>query len=117
MINESDRRILAAACGLEWLELTAEMDTLEMVGKHRPSFTTPDDWELVRTKVVIQNVGAFTEFMGSVWFNKDPVMLYLNEWWLTLSPEECCELVADFILANSNLFPENAKAIIEQEVK
>lgn len=115
MISATKRCILAEACGLEWLELTDEMDTLEALGKHRPSFSTPEDWELVRVNVVVPYLVAFKDYIQKICrfgFN------YFI-WFLTLSPEECCEIAADFILANLHLFPnevqEKIKAIIEQE--
>lgn len=116
MINETDRRILAAACKVEWLELTDEMDTMKMVGKHRPSFTTPDDWELVRVNVIQDKIFIFSEWLLSrypwenIWETKGTKAILA--WFLTLSPEECCQLAADFIKANVNLFPEKVTEIL-----
>ena len=139
MIDETKRRILAAACNEKWHELITNPDfsITPWTGMYSCScgcwvsigdksshinrtFTTADDWELVRTTVVVPKVDQFKTYLYSLLSQDDK---YYNGWnsvigyWLTLSPEECCEIAADFVKANLNLFPEAEKIreIMEQE--
>ncbi len=92
-MTDLDRRILTKACGLEWRERMLEHGVINI--DRNPTFTTPDDWELVREKVVVPNLN---DFEGD--FNL--LSLY---GWLLKSPEECCQDAAGFIKSRSDLFP------------
>lgn len=117
-MNELDRRILTKACGLCWHEPEDILDEHNMpcvkckvCGEvvyylhftDRPychenhTFTTADDWELVRQKVVVPNQEAFCEHLDKhgVW----PII------WFSLSSEDRNKIAADFIKAQPNRFP------------
>ena len=66
MISELDCRILAKACGLCWHEWKQDLGDASVSCIHcgvellpetevNPTFTTPDDWEMVRVRVVVPN--------------------------------------------------------------
>jgi hypothetical protein len=105
MLTETRRRVLAAACNEEWYE--KEIHTVEgFEGHHwRPAinltnrtFTSAADWELVREKVVMPNLHKFVKY---VWAGRIDVEGWQNDafaWFLTLSIEERCELVAKFCI-------------------
>lgn len=108
-ISELDCRILAKACGLCWHEWKQDLGDASVSCIHcgvellpetkvNPTFTTPDDWELVRVKVVRDYRGVFVEFI------LDDGITAIR-WWLTQSPEELCRLAADFIKSHPGLFP------------
>ena len=89
-MTELDCRILARACNLQWSIYP------------RPTFTTPDDWELVRVKIIAgPNVGAFHQWLidHKSWLGSG------FEWWLMRTPEQCCQLVCNWIKARPDLFP------------
>ena len=92
-MTDLDRRILTKACGLEWRERMLEHGVINI--DRNPTFTTPDDWELVREKVVVPNLN---DFEGD--FNL--LSLY---GWLLKSPEECCQDAANWIKSRPDLFP------------
>jgi len=112
-MTDLDRKILAKACGLREGHIYRLLDngiTVEcrQCGDTRdrdlideasqcliPTFTTPDDWELVRVRVVLPNLN---DFEGD--FNL--LSLY---GWLLKSPEECCQDAAGFIKSRHDLFP------------
>lgn len=113
MISELDRRTLTMACGLEWHEQTEitrhgypgtrcscglEWDWKDTGCKGNPTFSTADDWELVRVNVVVPNQEAFVVFLWSeeTW--------PLNKW-IALSCERKCQYAADFVKARPDLFP------------
>jgi hypothetical protein len=113
MISELDRRILAKACGLCWHEWRQDMGDASVSCIHcgaellpetkdNPTFTTPDDWELVRVRVIAgPNVGAFHQWLidHKSWLGSG------FEWWLMRTPEQCCQLVCNWIKARPDLFP------------
>ena len=86
-MTDLDRKILAKACGLEWRERMLEHGVINI--DRNPTFTTPDDWELVRVKVVVPNLDDFCWYL----INNPEWMI---EWFLTLSIEERNKLVHDF---------------------
>ena len=125
MISETKRHVLAAACGLERHENASniyhpmacscgwernERCNDEVLYDHikesNLTFSTPDDWELVRVNVVVPHLNAFCAYAAHI--VKSPIpygdIVVAFEWFLTLSPEECCEIAANFILANLSLF-------------
>jgi len=102
-MTDLDRRILTKACGLEWRERMLEHGVINI--DRNPTFTTPDDWELVREKVVVPNLN---DFEGD--FN----LLSLYDW-LLKSPEECCQDAAGFIKSRPDLFPWVTE-ILKEEV-
>ena len=111
MISETKRRILAAACGLEWHEWPyCDIETPNR------DFDSPEDWELVRVNVVVPHLNAFCAYAAHI--VKSPIpygdIVVAFEWWLTKSPEECCEIAADFILANLSLFPDEVQEKIKE---
>lgn len=116
----NDRKILAKACGLVWHEITetngyyrcscgASFHGLESLQARRhaeksnPTFTTPDDWELVRVKVVVPNLDEYADAF-------DLVSKYA---WLLQSPEDNCQDAVTWIRSRPDLFPW----VREQEVK
>jgi hypothetical protein len=80
-----DASVFCIHCGVELLPET----------KDNPSFTTPDDWELVRVKVVLPNMDVFE------------TIIYDNGigWWLLKTPEETSQTVADIVKSRPDLFP------------
>lgn len=110
MLNDLDRRILAKACGLEWHEQTEitrhgypgtrcscglEWDWKDTGCKGNPTFSTADDWELVRVKVILPNILLFES------------IIYDNgiQWWLQKTSHELCKTAVDIIKAHPNRFP------------
>jgi hypothetical protein len=119
MISELDCRILAKACGVCWHDYKIGDGFVstcscgrrgcivrEFCGSANPTFSVPDDWELVRVNVVVPNQEAFCEYLDKhgVW----PII------WFSLSSEDRNKIAADFIKARPDLFPW---AIIEMEEK
>ena len=128
MLSESDRRILTRACGLCWHVENPYVKTENgtylfspyckecgeviykdgwyyggLIDNFHHDFSTPDDWELVRVKVVQGYRGAFGEFIVSDCIKDDGITAI--RWWLTQSPEELCRHAVNFIKAHSDLFP------------
>ena len=102
-MTDLDRRILTKACGLEWRERMLEHGVIN-IDRNR-TFTTPDDWELVRVKVVVPNVEDFARYLYSLLTPDDK---YYNSWssiidqLLTI---QLCQLTTDFIKSRPDLFP------------
>lgn len=131
MISETKRKLLTAACGLCWHEWESESSgmTCKVCGyriayhttpPHNPTFASPEDWELVRVKVVVPN---FNEFVAYIWKGQVDYTGGVHDafaYWLTLPIEERCELVAEFCIYMYERKAEGfewVKAIIEQEGK
>jgi len=84
------------------------------------TFTTPDDWKLARERVVEEHRSLFYPFAIEYGYYGDqppigggaPVYKILS-WWDNLSPDEHCQLAADFIKAYSGQFPQVADFITE----
>lgn len=126
MMTELDCRILARACGLEWHYLVSDkLGALDhytcSCGKEYVSkgtfyehlvrsgvtFSTPDDWELVRVKVIIVDtvrLDNFYHFVHQSWEHKICFPATL-EWILTLSPTDLCQLVCNWTKSRPDLFP------------
>lgn len=121
MLSESDCRILARACKIclhegnnvlikndkvqcrlcgEWARVKWDENGFYFPN---PTFSTADDWELVRVKVVQDYRGEFGEFIISDCIKDDGITAI--RWWLTQSPEELCRHAADFIKSRPDLFP------------
>jgi hypothetical protein len=124
MISESDRRILTKACGLEWHEdvsniyhpcsCSCGVEFGEYGGEllpihlfySNPTFTTPDDWELVRVNVVVPHITINpSSFSNWICMRYSEYFDDSTEWILTMAPAECCQMVADFIKESHDLFP------------
>jgi hypothetical protein len=127
MISELDCRILAKACGVCWHDYKIGDGFVstcscgrrgcivrEFCGSANPTFSVPDDWELVRVRVIIPNLREF----------RDSLFLYVTsvcrdtsslEWWWTKTPEEKCQIAADFIKARPDLFPWVVDFLRERE--
>ena len=111
-MTDLDRKILAKACGVCWHNLWDKYGYRRLFcplcGKQankldHPDFDTPDDWELVRAKVVVPNLDDFAE---------DFYLLSLYGWLLE-SPKELCQLAVDWIKSCPDLFPWVAEFIAE----
>ena len=114
-MTENDRRILAKACGVCWHDYKIGDGFVstcscgrrgcivrEFCGSANPTFSVPDDWELVRVKIIAgPNVGAFHQWLidHKSWLGSG------FEWWLMRTPEQCCQLVCNWIKARPDLFP------------
>lgn len=109
-MNENDRRILTKACGLCWHEWGQDKNDPEEAFPvcqkcncrryhvpDNPTFTTADDWELVRVRVVVPNQEAFCEYL-----DKHGVWMII---WFSLSSEDRNKISVDFIKAHPNRFP------------
>jgi hypothetical protein len=100
-----DASVSCIHCGAELLPET----------KDNPTFTTPDDWELVRVKVVegLNKDAAddLTDFIDSAFVdfintnNGAPQFSDAFHWWITRTPKEQCQIAADFIKSSHDLFP------------
>jgi hypothetical protein len=121
-MTDNDCRILAKACGLKWhgLGLGGKCSCGETIYSSRTNhwnchFATPDDWELVRMKVVegLNKDAAddLTDFIDSAFVdfintnNGAPQFSDAFHWWITRTPKEQCQIAADFIKARPDLFP------------
>ncbi|MEN6621448.1 MAG: hypothetical protein ABFD50_07875 [Smithella sp.] len=78
---------------------------MDICTKANRTFASADDWELVREKVVVPNLEAFSDYLWQKWLNIGPNGSSCLMWFLTLSIEQRCQLVCDFIKANPHLFP------------
>lgn len=60
-----------------------------------PTFTTADDWEMVRVKVILPNILLFES------------IIYDNgiQWWLQKTSHELCQTTVDIIKSRPDLFP------------
>lgn len=115
MLSELDCKILARACDLEWHEDVSniyhpcscscgvefgeyggELLPIHLFDSNR-TFSTADDWELVRKEVVVPNQEAFCEHL-----DKHGVWMII---WFSLSSEDRNKIAADFIKAHPNRFP------------
>jgi hypothetical protein len=115
MLSDIDRKILARACGLGW----PEPEPCPHCGYYcnnntvfcrpplqNPTFTTPDDWELVRVKVVVPHITINpSSFSNWICMRYSEYFDDSTEWILTMAPAECCQMVADFIKESPDLFP------------
>lgn len=118
-MTDLDRKILARACGLCWHEWVMEDDYIhahcKLCGKKGDyvdtewptlSFTTPDDWELVRVTVVVPHITINpSSFSNWICMRYSEYFDDSTEWILTMAPAECCQMVADFIKESPDLFP------------
>lgn len=103
MISKLDRKILTKACGVD-LYYPNPLDIRHMILKH--SYTTPDDWELVRMKVVVPHITINpSSFSNWICMRYSEYFDDSTEWILTMAPAECCQMVADFIKESPDLFP------------
>jgi hypothetical protein len=94
MLSELDRRILARACGIPFDKWDG------------PWFDSPDDWELVRVKVVVPHITINpSSFSNWICMRYSEYFDDSTEWILTMAPAECCQMVADFIKESHDLFP------------
>ena len=93
-MTDLDRRILTKACGLEWHDKKLDVYEKRLHIANR-TFATPDDWEMVRVKVVVPNLDDFAE---------DFNLLSLYGW-LLQSPKELCQLAVGWIKSRPDLFP------------
>lgn len=124
-MTENDRKILTRACGLCWHEPEDILDEHNMpcvkckvCGEvvyylhftdrpychENPTFTTADDWELVRVKVIVPHIEDFSNHLYRIGYdniviNGEFVFVF------TMSPIALCEVAADFIKARPDLFP------------
>lgn len=109
-MDENDRRILAKACGLCWHEYRQDDEKDDYyrycihcgcsragVGDGRFNPTLPDNWEMVRVKVVVPNQEAFCEHL-----DKHGVWMII---WFSLSSEDRNKIAANFIKSRPALFP------------
>ena len=138
MISETKRKLLTKALGECWHDWENEAyhypkyigsrmfmsaickkcgeDLTEQFGDFHRTFSTAADWELVRVNVVVPNLNAFCAYAAHI--VKSPIpygdIVVAFEWFLTLSPEECCNIAADFILTNLDLFPEDVQEKIRE---
>lgn len=76
----------SCSCGLEGYAVR------DICTKANRTFATTDDYEALREKVIKPNSELFSVF---VWTKVDISMNQLK-WWLTLSPEECNEIICNF---------------------
>jgi hypothetical protein len=114
MISDLDRRILARATNTPWHELVSDklgvLDHftcscgkeyvskgafLEHLIRCGVTFSTPDDWEMVRVKVILPNILLFES------------IIYDNgiQWWLQKTSHELCQTTVDIIQSRPDLFP------------
>lgn len=123
MISELDRKILTKACGLEsdkywfclkcykelpWTHVTyketcTKCGSLVIEKGGIPDFTAPDDWELVRVKVVVPNMIEYSRYMALTFIRGDAYSVML--WMSKQTPENLCESVIEFIKSCPDLFP------------
>ena len=115
MMTNLDLRILTRACGLEWHYLVSDkfgaLDHYtcscgkeyvskgafyEHLVRSGVTFSTPDDWELVKVRVVIPNKEDFRPYLKENWTIFE---------WIGNTPEQCCQLVCNWIKSRPDLFP------------
>lgn len=104
MLTESDRKLLAGACGLKCIDIYVEIDGKSIPGIYTNSFLTADDWELVLEKVVRPNLELFIYWVKyeihcikhSQCSVGDRIPEEALEIWLQLSIEERMKLVIAF---------------------
>ena len=101
-MTELDCRILARACDLNWA----------IVGGISNLFTTPDDWEVVRVKVVVPNMIEYSRYMALTFIRGDAYSVML--WMGKQTPENFCESVIEFIKSRPDLFPW-VREMLEEE--
>lgn len=100
-MTENDQLILWRACSPDDYDTYMIARMMGCRAKKPPTFTTADDWELVRQSVVVELRGIFHNWLKNV----EHPQVSGFEWWLTLSPEECCQLVCNWIKSRPDLFP------------
>jgi hypothetical protein len=59
------------------------------------TFTTPDDWELVRVKVIMPNTEEFRLYLRGKWSMIE---------WIGNTPEQCSQFVCNWIKFRPDLF-------------
>lgn len=114
MLSDLDRRILARACNFclhekcEHVLIKNDKAQCKVCGEWtkvkwdengfyfpNPTFTTADDWEMVRVKVILPNILLFES------------IIYDNgiQWWLQKTSHELCQTTVDIIKSRPDLFP------------
>lgn len=124
-MNENDCRILARACGLCWhreaqnyaagnYQCVCGYETpyesyfrRHCNEKNNHNFSTPDDWELVRQKVVVPNALIIDSYLiwGHVAYIANIGLGKFSSWLLFMSPERLCQLICNWIKSRPDLFP------------
>lgn len=104
-MNNPRRRLLTEALGEEWHDYHLGDYTVlsscscglegfavrEICTKANRTFTSADDYEALREKVIVPNIIEFMTWM----YAYDSGLFH----WLTLTPEERCEVICDFGIA------------------
>ena len=91
-MTENDCRILARACNLQWSIYP------------RPTFSTADDWELVRVKVVVPNWVHYKPWLWEHLRGSDYSLDLLGEF-VILSPIQQNQNCANWVKSRPDLFP------------
>ena len=89
-MTDLDRRILTKACGLEPDKILPLPDGTWT--ERYPTFTTADDWELVRVKVVHSYLNDCIDYIDKRVSIADP-------------PRQLCEVTCNWIKSRPDLFP------------
>lgn len=94
---DTRKRLLTEALGEEWVEPYKIWEGPFYVTKDRNrTFTTADDYEALRVAVIVPNVERFVGYLcdRNDRYLFTPFSTFV--WWLTLSPEECTEIICNF---------------------
>ena len=93
------------SCG-DCFNETAHVDylgrTIDTHLSQNRAFTTPDDWEMVRVKVVVPNVDNYLEYFQDEY---EHAWYAFAERMITSSAATLCQDAVDFIKSRPDLFP------------